>query len=457
MIFNKYIIENNFFYYIKIILFVFFIFFFDLGIDNANIFGISYDFFDARVVLLIIIPIFFYEFIVLEKKYSNIFYFIIFSILILLHVLIINYIKNIDNTLINLLKIFISLTYISIIIFYKNFILKNILKLIEVFLIFYFVLINANVVLNYYDSEMLCFFGCFSQNREIFKEASHFAYTSPILIIYYLNIVPFYKINLKLKLLLLFYLTSILYNLSTTLLATIVITSLIILITNFKNLENKKILIFITIFFLSLIPFDKNTIKKINHFYNVNLEFVSLVAGEIPILGSIKEGLATNKISDRTEHAEHTENVAKNKKIKRRSVKNLSVEVLITNIKLSTYSIRKNIIGWGLHNYKNAHSTYISTVNTSPVKGTGWLNSSDGTNNFNKGLVEFGILFFIPILMILNLLFNKRFTINEKLLLFPILFSQTFIRGSGFFNGGYIVFLVILAGLYITKYKNINS
>ena len=457
MIFNKYIIENNFFYYIKIISFVFFIFFFDLGIDNANVFGISYDFLDARVILLIIIPIFFYEFIVLEKKYSNIFYFIIFLILILLHVLIINYIKNIDNTLINLLKIFISLTYISIIIFYKNFILKNILKLIEVFLIFYFVLINANVVLNYYDSEMLCFFGCFSQNREIFKEASHFAYTSSILIIYYLNIVPFYKINLKLKLLLLFYLTSILYNLSTTLLATIVITSLIILITNFKNLENKKILIFITIFFLSLIPFDKNTIKKINHFYNVNIEFESLVAGGVPILGSIKEGLATNKISDRTEHAEHTENVAKNKKIKRRSVKNLSIEVLITNIKLSTYSIRKNIIGWGLHNYKNAHSTYISTVNTSPVQGTDWLNSSDGTNNFNKGLVEFGILFFIPILMILNLLFNKRFTINDKLLLFPILFSQTFIRGSGFFNGGYLVFLVILVGLYITKYKNINS
>ena len=82
-----------------------------------------------------------------------------------------------------------------------------------------------------------------------------------------------------------------------------------------------------------------------------------------------------------------------------------------------------------------------------------WFNSQDGTNNFNKGIVEFGFIFFVPILMIIFLLFDRKISINDKLLIFPILFTQTFIRGSGFFNGGYIVFLIILISIYCINFK----
>lgn len=60
--------ENNIFFYFKIILFVLFIFFFDLGIDNPDIYGISFDYLDIRISLLILIPIFFFRIVKFRKK-----------------------------------------------------------------------------------------------------------------------------------------------------------------------------------------------------------------------------------------------------------------------------------------------------------------------------------------------------------------------------------------------------
>ncbi len=446
IIFNRYIIDEDYFYYFKIILFTIFIFFFDLGIDNPTIFGINLGFLDARILLLLLIPVFFYDLLNLEKKKRIIFYFIIFWILIILHALILSHIKNIDNNNIYFFKLFFSLIYISIIAFYVNFILKNILKLIELFLIFYFIFITINVVINFYQNEILCLVGCFSQNREIYKEASHMGYISPILIIYYLNVVPFSKVNLIFKLLMLFFFISILNNLSTTLIAAIVISSLIILITNFRNIVYKKQFIFITVFFILIIPFEKNTIQKFAHFYNFKNFTVTknLISKKF-----INEENKSNKEENKSNKIVQT-NIKKEIIPK---IKNLSIATLITNIKISMYSIKNDFLGWGIHNYKSAHKAYVQIVHTSNVKGSSWLNRTDGTNNFNKGLVEFGILFFIPILMIIFLLFDRKISINNKLLIFPILFSQTFIRGSGFFNGGYIVFLIILISIYFTNLK----
>lgn len=433
--------ESKYVYNIKIVLFTLFIFFFDLGFDNLKVGSLKFDFLDARYLLFLILPIFIYDFFLIKKKklINLIFFFLV--LIISLHTLVLKYIKVIDYSFVEVTKFFLSIFYIYIIIFYRDFILKNILKFINLFLIFYFVLIFINSFLNYYNSEIICLFGCFSKNREIFKEASHLAFISPLIIIYYLNAIKIKKLNLIYKFLILFFFISILNNLSTTLLGAIIISSILILITNYKFITNKKKFILVIVFFTLLIPFDRYTVVKIDQFYDIsrimNNKHVSDVfkiidkfkLNEIDLEGEIKKIYTPGKS------------------------KNLSIETLITNTKLAIYSLKNDYIGWGIHNYKYAHQAYISKVSTSNVEGVMWLNSQDGTNNFNKGAVEFGFIFFVPILMIIYLLFDRKISINNKLLIFPILFSQTFIRGAGFFNGGYIVFLIILISIYCSNFK----
>ena len=210
---------------------------------------ISICFLDARYLLFLILPIFIYNFFLIKKKKLINFVFFFLVLIISLHTLLLNYIKAIDYSFIELSKFFLKIFYILIIVFYRNFILKNILKIINLFLVLYFVLILTNSIVNYYNSEIICLFGCFSKNREIFKEASHLAFISPIVIIYYLNVVEIKKLNLFSKFLIIFFI-SILNNLSTTLFGAIIISSVLILITNYKSVVSNKKFILVIVFSL---------------------------------------------------------------------------------------------------------------------------------------------------------------------------------------------------------------
>ena len=235
--------------------------------------------------------------------------------------------------------------------------------------------------------------------------------------------------------------------------ATIVIPSLLILLFNFNAIQSKKKFILILIFFILIIPFHKNTLEKVNQLYNVSFIYENIYLKAY----QIKDALLKKK--DEEDKISEIKDEIKDKVIVKKNLprKNLSVEVMINNLKIAIISFKENLFGWGLHNYKYAHKFYIEKVNTSNVKGSSWLNYTDGSNNFNKGLVEFGILFLIPLILIFILLIDKRNSIEIKLLVFPILFSQTFIRGSGFFNGGFIFFLIILLSLYFNKKQTIEA
>jgi hypothetical protein len=427
--------EHKFNYYTKIILFVFFLFFFDLSTQNSLFSFLKIDNIDARFLLILIAPIFVLDLYVFSKnngKFSLI-------LLIIISLIVINYfyqnlLNNLPNLLTDKIKFLISIIYILIIIFYKNFILENFKTIIEYFLLIFFLLVTINASIDLYYSNTTCFFGCFSLTREIYKEASHFAFISPIILIYYLNVYSFKNISFKNKFLLLFFIVSVLKNTSTTLIATLLLTSFLILIFNYKLIHNKKKLYFIMIFFVMMIPFEKNTLQKINHF--------------VPIpIGIFETSPKTN-----TETSPKLFLIPKFNP----QYKNLSIEVLITNTKVAIASLKSNLIGWGLHNYKYAHDFYIKSIdNKSKVQGANWLNRTNGTNNLNKGLVEFGIFFFIPLILLIVFLIDQKIDIKLKLLIFPMLFSQIFIRGSGFFHGGFILYLIILLLIYIDKYNKI--
>ena len=439
--------EHKFNYYTKIILFVFFLFFFDLSAPNSFFSFIKIDNIDARFLLILIAPIFaldLYVFLKNNRKFSLI-------LLLIISLIIINYfyqnlLNNLPNLLTDKIKFLISIIYILIIIFYKNFILENFKTIIEYFLLIFFLLVTINASIDLYYSNTTCFFGCFSLTREIYKEGSHFAFISPIILIYYINVYSFKNISFENKFLLLFFIVSVLKNTSTTLIATLSLTSFLILIFNYKLIHNKKKLYFIMIFFVMMIPFEKNTLQKINHF--------------VPIPMGIFDKVKVSDIFDKVKVSDIFKTSPKLILIPKINSqhKNLSIEVLISNTKVAIASLKSNLIGWGLHNYKYAHDLHIKSIdNKSNVEGANWLNRTNGTNNLNKGLVEFGIFFFIPVILLIAFLIDQKIDIKLKLLIFPMLFSQIFIRGSGFFHGGFILYLIILLLIYIDKYNKVSK
>jgi hypothetical protein len=107
--------------------------------------------------------------------------------------------------------------------------------------------------------------------------------------------------------------------------------------------------------------------------------------------------------------------------------------------------------GWGLFNYQFAHHKYSRLIE-SEIEGSSWLNNNDGSNILFKAIVELGIFSFLLWVSFFFFLFNKKIDFRYKLLIAPPIITQVLIRGSGFFNGGFIIFLILY--LYLLLKKN---
>ena len=132
----------------------------------------------------------------------------------------------------------------------------------------------------------------------------------------------------------------------------------------------------------------------------------------------------------------------------------MSSEVYIVSFNIAKQSILEKPFGYGFNNYHLAFKKYIDKIYvTNPL--TKKLNVFDGSNNFAKLAAELGIFSIFIFYILLRLLFSKKIPFQYKFIIFPALFSQTFIRGAGYFNGGYILFLVLTCYLlYRPNKKN---
>ena len=122
---------------------------------------------------------------------------------------------------------------------------------------------------------------------------------------------------------------------------------------------------------------------------------------------------------------------------------NLSIEVYITSLKIALLSIKDKPLGFGFNNYQLASNKYIGSLHTDNYE-TKLLNLQDGSNNFSKIVTEFGFFSIILFYFFFKFCYSKNINLSYKFLLIPNLATQTFIRGAGYFNGGYIVFLLLL-------------
>ena len=441
--------KTNIYNKIIIIFFSIFIFFFDF---------LRY-YFDFRLIIFIPLFLAFFEFIYLKKKVN---YYLITIFLSLLSLLIlqsqfqeINFKDKIYS--------FKSIIFLGISIFsiwyFSESIIKNIGLIFNFFLIFFFLYIIFYTIFRFdmHLENHQCYIGCFSvlnDKFEFFKENSHLGFISSTLIAF--MIIKVKKINFYLVSLFIFYVLLIL-NFSLTIFSTIFFILSYFIIFYFKKFNIiQKFLIFLIIAssFYSL----KVNSGAIDRLYNL-INFDNWKVKSNPEL--FKENKKNINIENKKSKINKVENASKknneNKKQKENQqkniqVKNLSSEVFIVSLNIAKLSILEKPFGYGLNNYHLAFKKHIDNILvTNQI--TKRLNVFDASNNLAKMITELGIFSLLIFFIILKFLLSKKIPHEYKLIIFPSLFTQIFIRGAGYFNGGFIFFLVLSCYL-LYKFKD---
>jgi hypothetical protein len=137
----------------------------------------------------------------------------------------------------------------------------------------------------------------------------------------------------------------------------------------------------------------------------------------------------------------------------------LSSDVYSRSLLVAKYSIFKKPLGWGFNRYVEAFDSYntlkapkFATIRDRDILN--YLNNKDASNNFAKLIVEFGIFSILLFIFILNYLVSNNIKLEEKLFLMPIIITQM-IRGAGYFNGGFLLIILLMVFSYIRNRKKL--
>jgi|688.fasta_scaffold44268_3 hypothetical protein len=356
---------------------------------NIFFWGITYSTVQLRfLILLLIVPIF----ISCSKQIlSKFLKYFLFAILLLLHL----FFQSKTFALYNILSILGLLFFLIILDTQKTFFFENLNKIIFIFLTVFliYIVINFYSYDDYFKQVSGSCIGCFSILRKFFNENSHLALMA-IPTIFYLTFISNYNKYLNLIYLILFLLICFV-NPSLTLYVGVI--SLFLFILFFKiQVTNFNIVIILILLSFALIKLsvDNSSRDKVLDFFKTKNDI------------------------------------------------NLSTEVYQTSLLVAKNAILHKPFGYGFNNYNEAFDQFapdIKVYNQLVIL----LNKKDASNNFSKIVTEFGIFSFFFFYFLISFLINKK--INKKIKIFlmlPILI-QTFIRGVGYFNGGFILFLIL--------------
>ena len=124
----------------------------------------------------------------------------------------------------------------------------------------------------------------------------------------------------------------------------------------------------------------------------------------------------------------------------------------------SSPSSEAKLLGWGLNRYEVAYEYYTKfKINEINHTYAIYVNNEDGSMNLTKLLVEFGLLNLILVFFFTFFLFSSRIAIDDKIFLFPIIFVQSFLRGAGYFNGGFLIATILIILLVTKSYDRKKS
>jgi len=288
---------------------------------------------------------------------------------------------------------------------YKDFFLKNLDKIIYFFLIFFFLFIIFQFFSfeDYFKQVSSNCVGCFSILRIFFKENSHLALIAPPVIFYLIFLSNYNKFINYFSVIIFLFICFV--NTSLTLYIGLIILFSFALFFKLKLFKFKKIFLILMICFTLFKLYTDNVAKiKVTDFFNEN-----------------------NNI-------------------------NLSTEVYKTSYLVAKNAIFYKPFGYGFNNYSEAFDKFVSDLNIYN-KEVLLLNKRDASNNFSKIVTEFGIFSIFFFYFLISFLFNNK--IDDKIRIFlalPIII-QTFVRGAGYFNGGFVLFVFFAFVLWIKTHR----
>ena len=417
---------------------------------SLNIFfwDIRFELFQLRFFyLLLIIPLIinFKDINELKKK----FFFCTILILFFFFHLYINYrIDNIFNIKNYLSSIILVLT---ILIIWENFkyLKKNFIFIIDTFLYifvistFFYYFLYFDIFINSLNIGCSYTGGMFSEKlsflkgvKRFFLENSHLAMISPALICYYIFKININNINLYGSLRLLFvslFILISLHNFSFVFFVGLILSFISLLIINFKFQLIIRYFIIILILLFSyffVINKEKACIQKIS---DIN----KFIVKDQTIFVKDKDQNLISQSADQSNYKY-----------------NLSFAVYLQHFDIALKALIERPLGFGINNYKVSFDKFeiYSRKNHHNLETGQKLNFMDGTNNLFKSVAEFGFFAVILYLLIFILSFSKKIPFEIKSFVIPLLVVQTFLRSSGYFNGGYL-FCIIIFFIFYFKYR----
>ena len=415
--------------------------------------GLKFDYFQFRYLILILLFPCIYKF---YTDFRNRNYYFLISFLLLLfflssHIGLNIYFEKSQLTNYSLFGVIFLLSIFPVSYYYSDFINQNINLIIKLFIIIF--LISCAYSLVNYRSDAPFYCGGISIShfissaaieqygarvkdirlsfREfIFPENSHLGMIAPSIIIYSVYRFTTNKTSRVEIFFLLLFLTICLIKSSTTFLFGTFLSLNLIILFNYKLLNKKTLISYVILILMtfSILVSNRECRQRFVPVYNFNYlksDPVSVETKKKHVVGEINVDLAY-KIQEILS--------AKG---------NLSSAAVYRGFSIAKKSIIEKPLGWGLNRYDQAFN-YFNEIDPSTYDELNRLNNKDGTNNFNKLIVEFGIFGLIFYLFIFLFFINKKISLELKLFYFPFILTQS-MRGAGYFNGGFsLIFFIIL-------------
>ena len=222
----------------------------------------------------------------------------------------------------------------------------------------------------------------------------------------------------------------------------------------FKKDKSKSIIILLLINLLIIINFhncnlrilqifesDKLFLKKDNVAFNIN-KFLNFNKKKEIINEELSQDINLRAF-DEDGNIEHGVNV--------------STVVYLNHLNFVVENFKKHMFGIGFQNYESYATEHVKKVNLIENYETqALININDGANNFNKLMVEFGILNIIFGFLFFYCLLKNNYSFEVNCFIFTLVLTQS-IRGAGYFNGGFIFIIFILISSVIAKKSNNTS